>query len=491
MTSTTEYAPESQGKPVKFRRCPATVDRCTAFKQFCDKPEHLAGVAAPSTVEVTGRSPGHSRVCAPRTHQRRGVCRFGPTGVLVTNRTPRGLPVRQRTLTHRVRRSFTGVAVAAITGSLIAAVSPAANAVSIPRPQSSSRPAVISSSGVGQGVSTLPKPFSEVGLFGHSDPTYDGVYRQGLAILGLRAANAKVPASAITWLRAQQCRDGGFVSYRGPGKRCPATDLVNFVGEDTNSTALGAMALMATGQRAAAIRALAWLRHTQRADGGFPYLQGGGSDANSTGLSLAALASIGRTATGLRRGTNSAYSYLRGLQLRCAYPWMSRGSLAYQGPGPLTRNDLATGQALAGLSSALIIAPKPMRLVKPVVNCTGIPSRQVGLISVESAGAGYVARALLFHGGALSNAFGPGRDWNATAWAVLALRAIGVGRLGARAGERALRNHVRDFALDPSPGFGYRPAALGTLLLVAHASGTNPRHYGGVNLVRRLRGSLG
>ncbi len=399
--------------------------------------------------------------------------------------------MRQRTPTHRARRALTVGAVAVITGSLAAALSPAANAVAIPAPQSSSRTAAAFTNGVAQGMSTLPKPFNEGGLFGHGDPTYDGVYRQGLAILGLRAANARVPSSAITWLRAQQCRDGGFVSYRGPGKPCPATDLVNFVGEDTNSTALGAMALMATGQRSPAIRALAWLRRTQRADGGFPYLQGGNSDSNSTGLTLAALATIGRTAKGLRRGTNSAYSYLRGLQLRCSYPWPSRGSVAYQGPGPLARNDLATGQALAGLSSTLIIAPKPMRLVKPAVNCTGTPSRQVGLISVESAGAGYIARALLFHGGALGNAFGPGRDWNATAWAVLALRATGVGRLGALAGERALRNHIRDFALDPNPGFGYRPAALGTLLLVAHASGTNPRHYGGVNLVRRLRGSLG
>jgi len=38
------------------------------------------------------------------------------------------------------------------------------------------------------------------GLFGSGDPTYDGVYRQSAAIMGLAAAGADVPPSAVAWL---------------------------------------------------------------------------------------------------------------------------------------------------------------------------------------------------------------------------------------------------------------------------------------------------
>ena len=385
------------------------------------------------------------------------------------------------------RRGVFGVTSALlVTGALVVSGSPPASASPGFAALAGARPASSST------VSATSPAFVERGLFGRSDPTYDGVYRQGLAILGLRASDVRVPASAVRWLRAQQCRDGGFASYRAPGAPCPRTDLSAFTGEDTNSTALAAMALLATNQRTSAGRALRWLRSTQRPGGGFPYLRGAPADANSTGLALSALATIGRTPQGLRRGTSSAYSYLRTLQLRCAYPRGSRGALAYQSVRPLVANDLATPQALTGLSSTLIIEPGTIRRVKPTVRCSAPPAAaQIGRIGVREAAAGYLARALLAHGGGLDNSFGGGKDWNATAWAVLGLRAAGLGRLGAALGDRALRTHVNDYTLESNRALGARPAALGTLLLVAHAGGANPRRYGGVNLVFRLRSTLG
>ena len=56
---------------------------------------------------------------------------------------------------------------------------------------------------------SLPTP-EDTGLYGSQDPTYDGAFREGLAIAGLVAVDRKVPKSAVSWLLAQQCSDGSF-----------------------------------------------------------------------------------------------------------------------------------------------------------------------------------------------------------------------------------------------------------------------------------------
>src|SRR6185437_13838993 len=53
-----------------------------------------------------------------------------------------------------------------------------------------------------------------VGLFGAQDPSFDGVYRQSLSLLALKAVGAAPDAPALSWLAAQQCADGTFTSYR-------------------------------------------------------------------------------------------------------------------------------------------------------------------------------------------------------------------------------------------------------------------------------------
>lgn len=135
----------------------------------------------------------------------------------------------------------------------------------------------------------------EPGLYGASDPTYDGAYRQGLALLGLAAAGAASPTAGLAWLVDQQCvgdpatAAGGWMAYRGDtGAPCVAPDPATFTGPDTNQTAL-ALSALEVWSTAAPADPLAFLASAQTADGGFAYLPGGATDANSTALVLQAL----------------------------------------------------------------------------------------------------------------------------------------------------------------------------------------------------------
>ena len=59
------------------------------------------------------------------------------------------------------------------------------------------------------------------GLYGAADPTYDGVFRQSLGILGVVAAGETPSEEAVGWLLDQQCADGGFMAFNPvPSKPC-------------------------------------------------------------------------------------------------------------------------------------------------------------------------------------------------------------------------------------------------------------------------------
>ena len=91
-----------------------------------------------------------------------------------------------------------------------------------------------------------PQPRT-TGLYGAADPTYDGVYRQSLAMLGL-AANDMRPAGRGHHLAARPAVRRRVLPGlpRRPGQAVrQAPDPVNFTGPDTNSTATALMALMA------------------------------------------------------------------------------------------------------------------------------------------------------------------------------------------------------------------------------------------------------
>lgn len=314
-------------------------------------------------------------------------------------------------------------------------------------------------------------PSSDVGLFGVQDPTYDGVYRQSLAIIGLTAAGQAPDANAVGWLLAQQCSDGGFTAHRADlSKPCAAKD------EDENATAMAIQALVALHKPTST--AVAALEKFQLPDGGFYDSAAFGapaSDANSTGLALSALAAAGVNPATVANGGKTADDYLRSLQLACAAK--GGGAFDFQGEKTLAANDYATVQALLGqLGRSLPIAPAaPASTVPACADPTDAASSATAAVS-------YVATRLADAKGAIPSSLGSGADWTTTANAVLDLVAAGQGADAVNAGVAALQANAKAYA---ATGAG----ALGTLLLVAHATGVDPANFGGLDLVTALTAS--
>ena len=189
---------------------------------------------------------------------------------------------------------------------------------------------------------------SDVGLFGSQDPTYDGSYRQGLALAALAAAgvhSSSAVGQAISWLEHQQCSNGGWESYRtSTATPCTPTDATSFSGPDTNSTALAIEGLQA--QRAPLHHNLTvFFRALQYTDGGWGSF-GGASDPDSTALVIQALLSMHKTvsSSSFRKGSKNPVSALLAYQLKSgAFYFPVHGS-------PKTANLLATEQAITALA---------------------------------------------------------------------------------------------------------------------------------------------
>ena len=185
------------------------------------------------------------------------------------------------------------------------------------------------------------------GLFGSADPSYDGVFRQGLVLVALSSVGT-TNTSGLAWLQGQQCADGGFVAFRADTSTvCPAVDPATFSGADTNSTALAAMALAASGDDDDAAAAMNWLRSVRTSEGGFAYLGDASlqQDANSTGLVALAFQTV--------EGSQDAQSVaaLASLQVPQSGDPLDAGGIAYQSGDPLTPDLMGTTQALLGLAS--------------------------------------------------------------------------------------------------------------------------------------------
>jgi Prenyltransferase and squalene oxidase repeat len=327
-------------------------------------------------------------------------------------------------------------------------------------------------SGIGTATAATP----DAGLYGAADPTYDGVFRQSLGLLGLAAHDITPSASAVTWLLNQQCADGSFEDYRpDTSVPCAAPDPATYAGPDTNSTAMALMALMALDdsridlKRAqlskvvnAAEAAGRWIRQQQNSDGGWPYFPGGASDANSTGLALAAANTWGGNV-----GSSSyraAMRFLGSTAASCA----SGGGFAYQaGSRP---DGLATSQGVLGITGSLPVTRQPA--ASATAACAN---------TARAKGISYLA-SNLSRSGLLESAMG-GPDYASTAYAVLGLSVAREGRAAIARGTTALKANARSYATG-SPG------AAGLLLMVAEATGAKPTSFGGVNLVTTLASSM-
>ena len=201
-------------------------------------------------------------------------------------------------------------------------------------------------------VTRLVATQQDSGLFGSSDPTFDGAFREGLALLALHAAGVK-NAAGVTWLQNQQCADGSWTAYRADTKvPCPAVDPDTFSGPDTNSTALALLGLSAQGATASATKGVNALEAVRNAQGGWGFLARSdqATDANSTGAVLEALRTVQGTADA--RGVKA----LLALQVGCTAPVADRGALAFQpgAGGALTPNLLATVQAVPALAGVAL-----------------------------------------------------------------------------------------------------------------------------------------
>jgi hypothetical protein len=197
---------------------------------------------------------------------------------------------------------------------------------------------------------------SDAGLFGIQDPTFDGAFRQGLALAALSLVSPRPDAirggsiddrPAVSWLRRQQCADGSWMSYRSDLASPCAFDPQSFTGPDTNSTAmavLGLQAVDATGATAAGT----WLASVRSSDGGWSFFGGSGTsaDPDSTGLVLGALRALGTP------GDDRAVHRLLDFQFSPEAPRGDRGAFFFPpfDESPPSPSLLSTNDALLGLA---------------------------------------------------------------------------------------------------------------------------------------------
>jgi hypothetical protein len=312
------------------------------------------------------------------------------------------------------------------------------------------------------------------GIFGPQNPTYDGVDRQATALLGLVAVGAKVPQVSLDWLLRQQCADGSFTAFReDTSVPCGAPDLVSYTGPNTNSTALAAMALNSLanrdakgvrGARKAAKQAVAWLVAQQQSDGGWEWLAGLGSDSTSTAMTLAAI------------GKPKSRTHRRGVAfLRTTMQAGMDCGVQFTSDSPVIDPLSTSWTFLATQGSLPYAAHRGARSLTPCTETQG---------NVRASGS-WLASTLIQGDGQVPSAFEPGStDWNVTALATLGMTQRHGSTRAMRLGLAALKANVDDYVDEAGVA---RAAPLGTLLMVAHATRSDPRDFGGVDLPRQLR----
>ncbi|MFJ3787105.1 prenyltransferase/squalene oxidase repeat-containing protein [Kitasatospora sp. NPDC090091] len=335
-------------------------------------------------------------------------------------------------------------------------------------------------------------PATPEGLYGKGDPTYDGVWRQSLALTALAGAKVTPADSAVSWLTGQQCADGGWPSFRADtAAACDATT------EDSNATAVAVQALIALGGHQDAVdKGVQWLKANQNADGSWSYNPGGPGDANSTGLAVNALFAAKVDPAGVAKAGKNAFDGLALFQLGCAAPADQRGAFYLPRPdGTPEANALATGQAsLAAAGGKLPVtntnrtdaAPKALACGDGSAAAPGSASAPAGATvaradSAEAVGAYLTAQ--LAAGGQHLTLTTPGAaptpDYTATAWAALGLIQGGHPQQAAGAVDWLAKEG------GTWTKGGTSPAATATLLLVAQAAQRDPASFGG-DLVAQL-----
>lgn len=199
---------------------------------------------------------------------------------------------------------------------------------------------------------------------------------QSLALVSLARAGQKLSYSSISFLRKQQCRNGGF--QLNETASCSANRKA-----DPDATSFAVQGLLAAPQTDVTKRRVKWaIRYLGAQMNSAGGVKGGTAtstvNANSTGLAVMAFDSAGYHTLG-----SKGRRYLTTLRFGCAYPASMRGGVAYDrsrisqarsqhAKARLIDQDLrATTQAVLGFSgtSLLKITNRGAKHSSPRVSC--------------------------------------------------------------------------------------------------------------------------
>ncbi|MGV9880068.1 prenyltransferase/squalene oxidase repeat-containing protein [Streptomyces sp. NPDC003006] len=309
------------------------------------------------------------------------------------------------------------------------------------------------------------------GLYGKTDPEFDGVFRQSYALLAQHTAGVEPAEKAVDWLTGQQCASGGYAAYRaGASEPCNSKTPV-----DSNSTAAAVQALAALGHQDKTVKkSVQWLRSVQNTDGGWGYNPGLPTDANSTGIVVGALVAAGQNPADVKsQDGKSAYDALPKLVMDCGKEHGAFG-LADAKSKKLTPNADATAAGVLGsLGKGLVVEP-----AKKAANTAPKCAKADTASQAASNGTGYLLKTLADQDDHLSGA-GDVPDFGNTADSVLALAAAGQQDQAGKSAQWLAENSA-DWAEKSGP------AAYAQLVLAAHAAGMDPRDFGGADLVKQL-----
>ncbi|WP_372407269.1 prenyltransferase/squalene oxidase repeat-containing protein [Streptomyces luteireticuli] len=345
--------------------------------------------------------------------------------------------------------------------------------------------AVIPAAAADGGTSAPAAP----GLYGSTDPKFDGVFRQSLAFLAQHATGVTPAPKAVDWLAGQQCKDGGFPGFRADtGKACdPAKD------EFPDQTAAAVQALAAVGGRGAQVtKGLDWLKSHQNEDGGWGMNPGAASNANSTAAAIGAFAAAGQDPAKVEsKGGRTPFDSLLTFQLGCDAAEADRGAFAWQAQnGKLNADNFASVSATtAALGKGYLVDPADAKENKDVqpLNCPGGKPKDAP--AAARASAAYLAKKLAGSGNHLEASMPgapKGPDYGVTADAVTALAAGGHRDAAGKALDWLSSKDSKTAAWAKGDNGKGDPGRLAKLVLAARAAGADPRDFGGTDLVEAL-----
>lgn len=227
-----------------------------------------------------------------------------------------------------------------------------------------------------------PSGSPDAGLFGVQSPTYDGVYRQGMALTALASVGATPDPLAVAWLLDQQCIgafEGAWMSYRSDTSVPCISDSTTWVGPDSNASAFAVTGLFESMSGDAAVDTaidlgLARFDTVQNSDGGWGGYPWSDTDPNSTAVVIQALLATGTDGDArFADQTGTPVAALLSFQLGASFPEADRGAFTYPGTAN-SPSEIATVQAVVAAADYPVLF-KPVVVTTPsTTTTTSVPA---------------------------------------------------------------------------------------------------------------------